>query len=186
MNGVRRLEEESPRKNLPIRALGVAPTSHSRTPPNPHDGFIFSSVTPTSHSRPIPTGTAARHWHRHGSPSAGPASPLPVAPSLTPSRAALVTGMVSVPAPCTPPAGVSACASVGGRPGSGRVRARSPAPRRRRPPGAGAPLVVSGEAATCAACALTVMPGVPRSRGPRRSPLLPSPIIAVGMASAVV
>ena len=84
MNGVRRLEEESPRKNLPIRALGVAPTSHSRTPPNPHDGFIFSSVTPTSHSRPIPTGTAARHWHRHGSPSAGPASPLPVAPSLTP------------------------------------------------------------------------------------------------------
>ena len=35
------MEEESPRKNLPIRALGVAPTSHSRTPPNPHDGFNF-------------------------------------------------------------------------------------------------------------------------------------------------
>ena len=156
------------------------------------DGFIFSSVTSLSLSLPLPTlGLSQPALLRGTGTAMAPRPPVPLRrspspPRLPPSRVALVTGMVSVPAPCTPPAGVSACASVGGRPGSGRVRARSPAPRRRRPPGAGAPLVVSGEAATCAACALTVMPGVPRSRGPRRSPLLPSPIIAVGMDSAVV
>ena len=148
--------------------------------------FSFYHSICHCHSRPISTGTAAAlspPWlpvrrSRVAAPRrplAYPPLALPRSQGWSPSPSRVLPPLEFLPAPLL----------AGGRGAVGRAP-RWPAPWRRRPPCAGAPLVVSGEAATCAACARTVMPGVPRSRGPRRSPLLPSPIIAVGMVSAVV